>query len=127
MVTNLQPRRAVRSRGALMTEAVVALGILATVMLPVAFTFMQEAKLCRIYYYKAIALEIVDGEMETLAAGEWRAFQPGRQSYAVRVAAATNLPPGQFLLTLEATHARLEWIPTARNAGGVVAREVKLK
>jgi hypothetical protein len=127
MVTGLQSQHPARRRGALMTEAMIALGILAAVMLPVAFMFMQETKLTRVYYYKAVALEIVDGEMEVLAAGEWRAFQPGRQSYTVLAAAATNLPPGEFILTLDGKRARLEWIPKARNAGGVTAREVVLK
>ena len=127
MVTRLPRLRLARRCGALMTEAMIALGILAAVMLPVAFLFMQEAKLCRVYYYKAVAMELVDGEMETLVAGEWRAFQPGRQSYVVRAAAATNLPPGEFILTLDGPRARLEWIPKARNHGGVTAREVVLK
>jgi hypothetical protein len=124
MVTKLQFDR---ERGALATECVIALGILAAVMLPLSFSFMQEAKVFRAYYNRAIAMEIVDGEMELLAAGEWRAFPTGRQAYAVHAASATNLPPGEFLLTLAAGSARLEWIPRGRRAGGTVVREVKLK
>jgi hypothetical protein len=118
---------AARRRGALMTEAVVALGILAAVMLPLGFTFMHETKLCRAYYYRGVALELIDGEMETLAAGEWRALQPGRQRYVVRGAAATNLAPGEFILTLTDGKARLEWIPKARGSGGTVTREARVK
>jgi hypothetical protein len=113
--------------GALLTEAVVALGILAAVMIPLAFTFQQETRTVRAHYYKAVAMEIVDGEIEALAAGEWRAFRPGNQSYAIRAAAATNLPPGAFVLTLEGARARLEWIPKSGGAGGIVAREVKVR
>lgn len=116
-----------RRRGALATEAVIALGILVAVMIPLSFGFRQEAKLFRAYYYKAAALEIIDGEMEVLVAGEWRAFPPGRQNYITRAASATNLPPGAFVLTLAEGRARLEWIPQARNVGGTVVREVKLK
>ena len=116
-----------RNRGALITECAVALGILAAVMLPLAFAFLHETKLCRAYYHKAVALEIIDGEMEALAAGEWRTFQPGEQPYPVRAASATNLPPGKFLLTLGDDRARLEWIPDARNQGGTVSREAKVK
>jgi hypothetical protein len=116
-----------RRRAALIAEAVIALGILVTVMLPLAFAFRQETKLCRSYYYKAIALELVDSEMEALAAGEWRVFPQGRQIYAVRAAAATNLPPGEFVLTLEGQRARLEWIPKVHNAGGIIAREALVK
>jgi hypothetical protein len=114
-------------RGALATECVVALGILAAVMLPLSFSFMQETKMCRAYYHRAVALEIIDGEMELLAAGEWRAFREGRQDYPVLAASATNLPPGEFALTLRDGLARLEWTPRARRAGGAVVREVRLK
>ena len=123
-----RPRLPSRSReGALLAEAVVALAILVAVMLPLAFAFRQETMLCRAAYFKAVAMEIVDGEMEALAAGEWRAFQPGRQPYPVRAAAATQLPPGTFQLTLETGRARLEWIPKNRGAGGAVAREGTLR
>ena len=125
---NIRRDRERRARaGALHTEAVVALGILVAVMIPLAFTFQQETRTCRAHYCKAVAMEIVDGEIEALAAGEWRAFRPGKQSYAVRAAAATNLPPGDFLLTLDDTRVRLEWIPRAGGAGGIVAREVKTR
>lgn len=124
----LAPGRTPHSReGALLAEAVVALAILAGVMLPLAFVFLQETRLCRAAYFKGVAMEIVDGEMEILAAGEWRAFQPGRQSYPVHVAAATNLPPGEFQLTLDARRARLEWIPKHHGAGGAVVREVNVR
>jgi len=113
--------------GALHTEAVVALGILVAVMLPLAFNFLHETRTCRALYYKAVAMEIVDGEIEVLAAGEWRAFRPGKQSYQVLATAVTNLPPGDFVLTLDATRARLEWIPKASGAGGIVTREVKVR
>lgn len=125
---NIQRHRSGHARaGALHTEAVVALGILVAVMIPLAFTFQQETRTVRAHYYKAVAMEIVDGEIEALAAGEWRAFRPGKQSYAVRAAAATNLPPGNFLLTLDDARVRLEWIPRAGGAGGIVAREVKVQ
>ena len=113
--------------GALQTEAIVALGILVAVMLPLAFTFLQETRTCRAHYYKAVAMEIVDGEIEALAAGEWRAFKSGKQTYPVRAAAGTNLPPGEFVLTLGDARARLELIPRTGGAGGIVAREVNVR
>ena len=125
------PRRAEvrrrRERGALMTEGVVALAILSAVMLPLSFSFLQESKLLRAYYHRAVALEIIDGEMEVIVAGEWRAFHQGRQNYSVRAQAATNLPPGAFTLTLTDGLARLEWAPAKHSSGGVVMREVKVQ
>lgn len=116
-----------RERGALMTECIVALAILATVMLPLSYSFLQESKLCRAYYHRAVALEIIDGEMEVIVAGEWKSFLQGRQRYPIRAQAATNLPPGEFALTLTGNTARLEWIPAKRSSGGTVVRETKLK
>lgn len=125
---NVRTHRDTRARaGALLTEAVVALGILAAVMIPLAYAFQQETRTVRAHYFKAVAMEIVDGEIEALAAGGWRAFRPGKQSYAVRAAAATNLPPGDFVLTLDGARARLEWIPKSVGAGGIVAREVRVR
>ena len=127
MVTKFSTNRAHRCRAALLTEAVVALGILATALLPLAFSFYHEGKLARAYFHKAVVMELIDGEMEVLAAGEWRALPPGRQNYTLRGTAATNLPPGECVLTLEANKARLEWIPKQRGTGGGFAREAVLK
>jgi hypothetical protein len=114
-------------QASLMTELVIALGILVLAMIPMSFAFMQERKLCRAYYYKAAAMEIIDGEMEILVAGEWRSFKAGTQTYTVRADSATNLPPGAFQLTLSDHRARLEWIPQGHGRGGAVTREVTLK
>lgn len=119
--------RSCRREGALLTEAVVSLALLVLVMLPLAFAFMQETRSCRAAYFRAVALELVDGEMEALAAGEWRAFRSGRQTYPVLAAARTNLPPGEFALTLEGGRARLEWTPRKHGAGGPVVREITLR
>src|SRR5581483_8076670 len=98
-------------------------GILAGALLPVAFSIASEQKLAQIHYQRAIAMEIVDGEMETLAAGDWRGFTAGVHDYPVNAAAATNLPPGKFLLTVSPQSIRLEWRPEA-GKHGPVAREV---
>ena len=110
-----------------MTEWVVAMGVFTLACLPLAFEFLRERDLCHAYYLRAVAMEIVDGEMELLAAGEWRAFQTGRQPYTVKAESATNLPPGLFVLTVAEDRLRLEWSPQAHRKGGAVVREVKLK
>ena len=104
-------------------ECIVALGILITVMIPISLSFQLEHRACRASYNRAVAMELVDGEMEILRAGEWRQFLRGSQPYAVSSAAAKNLPPGQFILTIEAHLVRLEWIPGAKDQGGKVTRE----
>lgn len=116
--------RARRRRGSISVELTVALGLLVAAVLPLSVSFLRDALALRGQYHRAVALEIVDGEMEILAAGEWRAFPPGRHVYPVRAGAATNLPPGAFTLTVTSNRLRLVWQPAARGQGGPVAREI---
>lgn len=115
-----------RENGSFMVELMVAMAILGMALIPLAFSFAQEQKLCRTYYHRAVAMEIVDGELEILAAGEWRLFKKGLQPYPVRAESAQNLPPGRFVLTIDLQRVRLEWIPNKKNQGGRVFREVQL-
>ena len=124
VIYSVRSRR--RRRGALITEVVVAMGLLTFAMLPLAFSISREQKLTRAYFNRAIVMEIVDGEMEALMAGEWRAFVPGAQSYPVRAEAARSLPPGTFVLTLDHDRVRLEWLPEKSGKGGKVVREASV-
>ncbi|MCX6905654.1 MAG: hypothetical protein NTW03_19675 [Verrucomicrobia bacterium] len=112
-------------RGALMADLVVAMAILVVAALPLAFAFDQETRLCRARYHQAVAMEIVDGEMEILAAGEGRAFAQGEQPYSVQAASASNLPPGRFTLSVHGENCRLEWKPNKKGLGRPVVRERK--
>jgi hypothetical protein len=131
-MVNLKPnpeRRTGRhaQQGMLMTELVMAMAIFVIAVLPLACSFAQEQKLLRAYYHRAVAMEIVDGEIEALAAGEWRSFNEGAHEYAVRANSVTNLPPGKFLLTVSGKRIRLEWLPEGRGRGGKVIREAIVK
>ncbi len=95
----------------LATELIVAMSILVLAMMPLAYSFAQEQKLVRNSYRRAVAMELIDGEMEILMAGEWRAFNPGAQPYSFHAASATNLPPGKATLTITGRHLRLDWQP----------------
>ena len=121
------PRRTERQRGALATECVIALGILATAVIPLSLGFLQEMKLCRSYYYKAVAMELIDGEIEVLLAGEARQFATGEHEYVPHGRAVTNLPAGKFTLTVGGDRLRLDWHALARNQGGKVSREVRTR
>ena len=122
----INPIRRKRERGALTADLAVALAILVVAALPLAFSFEQEMRLARIRYHEAVAMEIVDGEMELLAAGEWRAFSPGQHLYAVHATAATNLPPGRFVLTVQTQSLRLQWKPDKKRTGRPIVREARL-
>ncbi len=116
-----------RQSGSLMVELLVALAILAGVLLPLAYSFSSERRLARAYYNRAVAMEIVDGEMEALVAGQWRAFTPGTHDYPVQCGAATNLPPGRFIVTVQTNKVRLRWQPAVKDRGGAVTREASVR
>ena len=121
-------RKGLRSEhGLLMVDMVVGMAILTLAIMPVAFSFVRERQLLHAAYCRAVAVEIVDGEMEILAAGAARDLPDGAQTYAVHASAAASLPPGHFQLTKTGNHLRLEWTPEAHQGIGVVVREVTLK
>ena len=110
-----------------MTEMLVALGLLALAVLPIGYSISRELTLARAGYERAVAMEIVDGEMEILLAGNWRSFPAGTRDYTIHANAAANLPPGKFLLTIGSGKVRLEWRPDVKHHGGAVVREVSVK
>jgi hypothetical protein len=124
--TTRRPRRK-SCRGMLTIELIVAMAILVIAVLPMGYSLIEEARFLHANYQRAVAIEIVDGEMEILAAGEWRSFPEGTHAYPIHVAAATNLPPGQFQLTRTGNYLRLEWTPNHRIRQGTVVREVTVK
>ncbi len=116
-----------RERGSLMVELLIAMALLTGALLPIAYSVGSEKRLARSVYQRAVAMEIVDGEAEVLAAGAWRQYPKGVSPYQVSALAATNLPPGRFVLTVETGKFRVEWIPAVKHHGGAVVREVMLK
>jgi hypothetical protein len=126
MVMRVATSRA-RQKGALMVELLVAMALVAGALLPLAYSLASERRLVRATYQRAVAMEIVDGEMEVLAAGAWHGHSAGVHEYPIHAIAATNLPPGHFLLTVQEPNLRLEWRPSVKMHGGAVVREVTVK
>ncbi len=110
-----------------MVELLVAMALLTAAVLPLAYSFAAERRLSRSQYQRAVAMEIVDGEFEVLQAGAWRAFTPGTHEYTITAGAATNLPPGRFILNVATNRLSLEWRPAIKHHGGSVLREAPLK
>lgn len=122
------PQRSRRRQAAvLMTDLVVAIGFLCLAVLPLALSFAQERRALLANYQRAVAVEIVDGEMELLVAGEWRRYSDGVHQLTPPANAVTNLPPGHLQLTVAHKHLVLEWRPDEAAQGGVVRREITLK
>ena len=120
--------RAQRNRrsGFLEVDLAVALVVLSMAIVPLGFAFMQERAALRAEYCRAVADEIVDGETEILAAGDWKNLPDGTRPYTVHSRAAANLPPGHFELRKGGNHLRLEWLPDG-HPGGAIVREIMLK
>jgi hypothetical protein len=119
-----------KTRGAggyALLEILIAMSMLTIILAGYASINWQEGKLAREYYYRAVAAEVVDGEMEALAASEWQAYPKGSQAYPVKAESAKNLPPGKFVLTVEPGRVRLEWLPASDAAGGRVVREAAIQ
>ena len=126
MVAIATRRGRCRRRGSLLLELTVAVGILMYVFGSFAASFLHEVKLGKACYWRAVALHIVDGEMEALLAGELAAYAEGAHDYEIRADAAANLPPSTFVLTRKGKRLTLEWRPDRPGRGGPVRREVVL-
>lgn len=109
--------------GSMMIELMMALFIAVGILLPLGFSFVDEQHMCRVYYWRAVAMEAVDGEMEVLAAGEWRDYPEGVHPYTVHAESAKYLPNGHFTLTVHGPNLRLEWRPDKMRYGAPVVRE----
>jgi hypothetical protein len=125
--TTLFSGRPRRERGFMMVDLFVAMAILAVAILPLAFAYVKETRMLRAEYFHAVAMEIVDGEIEVLAAGEGRNLPDGTRPYAVQARAAASLPPGRFQLTKTGRQLRLEWKTDQRQGIRPVVREVAVK
>lgn len=116
-----------RQRGFLEIDMMVGMAILALAVVPVGFSLVRERQVLKLDYHRCVADEIVDGEMEILAAGAARNLPDGTQNYAVHAAAAGKLPPGHFELAKTGSHLRLAWIPDLPCGVGPIIRETNMK
>ena len=115
-----------RTLGFLEVDLLIGLAILTLAVVPLGFAFARERHVLKIEYCRSVANEIVDGEMEILAAGAAKNLPDGPQIYSVHANAASQLPPGHFQLTKNANHLRLEWTPDKKRGVSAVVRETTL-
>lgn len=130
MKTNYPPaggRDGREQSGFLMIDLAIGLAILSLAIIPLGYSFYRERQALQIEYFRAAAGEVVDGEIEILAAGAAQQFPDGTQPYTIRSGAAAALPPGHFELTKTAGHLRLAWTPGDKIGVGAVIRETTLK
>ena len=113
----------VTSAAFLATDAVVAMGILTAVALPLAYGFLQAPRRIAADYQRTVLLELVDGEAEILAAGAGRVVSDGSHPWSLRGTSVTNLPPGKTTFVRAGAKGRLEWRAQDERKGQPVIRE----
>ena len=99
------------------------MAIIALATMPLAYSFFQEQQVLKTSYQKALVIELIDGEMEILMAGEWRTFNEGPQPFVLHGRAVANLPAGSAQLTVTGQKLRLEWTQANGKTATRVIRE----
>jgi hypothetical protein len=112
--------------GFLEVDLLVGMAILTIAIVPLGYAFSRERLALRNEYCRSVINEIVDGEMEILAAGAARNLPDGPQLLAISSRATEKLPAGHFQLTKTGAHLRVEWLPDAKCGVSAVARETSL-
>jgi len=111
-------------RGALEVDMLAALLLLFVAVLPLGYSFYSDQRAMRAGYERAVAMELLDGEMERLVAGSDRNLPPGTNEITLAGNAATNLHPATARRIVGTNSIRLEWTPV-KHARPTVVREVK--
>lgn len=110
-----------------MVELLVAIALLTGALMPIAFSIASERRLARTLYERGVAMEIVDGQLEILAAGEWKSLGPGRHLLHPKSRALANLPRGEFFAQIESSKLRVEWLSASNPRHASIVREVVIK
>ena len=125
---NIRPTTRLAKRLAfLQLDVAIALTVLALVFIPLSVSSSGDLDLARRQYFEAVALQLIDGEMDVLLAGERRKYTPGEHQIKPVGEAVQNLPEGEFVLTVHDQKLTLAWVPTKRAKWGRVERVVELK
>ena len=125
---NIRPTTRLTNRLAfLQLDVAVAITVLALVFIPLSVSSSGDLDLARRQYFEAVALQLIDGEMDVLLAGERRKYTPGEHQIKPVGEAVQNMPEGEFTLTVHDQKLTLAWVPTKRAKWGRVERVVQLK
>ena len=125
---NIRPTTRLAKRLAfLQLDVAIALTVLALVFIPLSVSSSGDLDLARRHYFEAVALQLIDGEMDVLLAGERRKYTTGEHRITPVGEAVQNLPEGEFVLTVHDQKLTLAWVPTKRAKWGRVERVVELK
>ncbi len=126
-MTLTQTIRLARRRAFLQLDVAVAITVLALVFIPLSISSSGDLDLARRHYFEAVALQLIDGEMDVLLAGERQKYTTGEHRITPVGESVQNLPEGEFVLTVHDQKLTLAWVPTKRAKWGRVERVVELK
>lgn len=112
-------------KGVLLTEMIVAISVLVILTSVLVPKILSDKQALRDLYYRSVAMEILDGEMEILLSGEWQNYKEGITNFTPRANALKILPKGIWRISLSNQSIKLEWIPHYNKRKLYIAREVK--
>ena len=125
---NIRPTTRLANRLAfLQLDVAVAITFLALVFIPLSISSSGDLDLARRHYFEAVALQLIDGEMDVLLAGERRKYTTGEHRIKPVGEAVQNLPEGEFVLSVQDEKLTLAWMPKKLAKWGRVERVVQLK
>ena len=119
--------RSMRCLAFIQLDIALAIVILGLIFIPLSVTSSAKLDLARRHHFKAVALNLIDGEIDVLLAGEIKKYKPGESLITPPGEAVGSLPKGEFILTLNDKIFKLEWVPEKSTKWGRVQREVNLK
>ena len=125
---NIRPTTRLAKRLAfLQLDVAIALMVLALVFIPLSVSSSGGLDLARRHYFEAVALQLIDGEMDVLLAGERRKYTTGEHRIKPVGESVQNLPAGEFVLSVQDEKLTLAWMPKKLAKWGRVERVVQLK
>ena len=124
----LQPTTRLAKRLAfIQMDVVLGIALLLLVFIPFSVTSSGELDLARRQQFQAVALQMIDGEMDVLLAGERQKYAAGEHTITPPGEAVQSLPEGKFVLTVGEKELTLAWTAVKQAKWGRVERVVKLK
>jgi hypothetical protein len=113
-----------RRRGGWMNvDLLVAIALVMLAVLPLAYGLVGERRLLDAELRHAALVELLDGELEVLLAGDWTTRPEGESDIPLTGAGAMNLAAGRCVLVKTGNHLRLEWRSEKHNGGVSVTKE----
>lgn len=121
---NLHPANptTARRRGGVLMELIVGLALLAGVLLPLTGGFVSQRRMAAQLSKRLVLTELIDGELEFIAAGRWKEFNEGTNAFVIEMPPGFVPPAGRSYLVRESDHFRLLWEPDTKTALGTISR-----